>query len=229
MEYMKTLPDKAFDLAIVDPPYGLGASNKNFIRQGKQTGKSLAVSGTRYTAKDWDSNTPDGRYFDQLFRVSKNQIIWGWNYFVQYLNTCPSYIVWNKDNGENLYADCESAWCIIPGAARVFKYKWHGMLQEKMGVKKEERIHPTQKPVALYAWLLENYAETGWKIFDTHLGSGSIAIACEKKGFELTACEIDEEYYNNALARVKKDCDLGLFQTPPSSGEGSVGKKNLLF
>lgn len=201
MQLMSEYPDKYFDLAIVDPPYGIGASTKNFIRQGKQTGKSMAVSGLKYKAGNWDNEIPDRKYFDELFRVSKHQIIWGWNYFVTYLNTCPSYIVWDKENGENLYADCESAWCSIPGAARLYKYKWHGMLQKDMK-NKEERIHPTQKPIGLYKWILNNYAETGWKILDTHLGSGSIAIACHDYKFDLVASEKDTQHYNDAMKRV---------------------------
>lgn len=224
---MKTLPDLSFDLAIVDPPYGIGESKKQRSKGAKGDGRwqGRAKNWEDYTPKDWDNTIPDGRYFTELFRISKHQIIWGWNYFVQYLNTCPSYIVWDKKNGESDFADCETAWCSIEGAARVFPYMWSGFRKEKP----EDRIHPTQKPKALYKWLLENYAEPGYKIFDSHLGSGSIAVVCESMGFDFTGCEIDKEYFDNAVARVKKETDLGLFQTPPSSGEGSVGKKNLLF
>lgn len=210
MEYMAGLPDKAFDIAIVDPPYGIGASN--YKRGGTKHGKSMAKC-KNYGLKDWDSSIPEALYFAELKRVSNNQIIWGWNYFVQHLNNCPSYIVWNKDNGDNLYADCESAWCSIHGAARVFKYKWHGMLQEKMGKRKEERVHPTQKPIALYAWLFKNYCKPGDKILDTHLGSCSSAIAAEKMGFDFVGCEIDKEIFDIGLNRFKKETDLGLFST----------------
>lgn len=202
MALMARYPDKHFDLAIVDPPYGLGASNKAFMRQGKQTGKSMAVSGLRYTAKDWDTAIPDEAYFKELQRVSKNQIIWGGNYFINYLKSTSCMLVWDKVNGDNLYADCEIAWTSFNSAVRKVKYRWHGMLQADMK-NKEIRIHPTQKPIALYKWLLSNYAKNGDKILDTHMGSGSIAIACQQMGYDLTACELDKDYYEAALKRIE--------------------------
>lgn len=212
MEYMKGLPDNAFDLAIVDPPYlDNYAAMQNLNTDMK--GKKAKVG--KYHYNSLENAAPKAEYFEQLFRVSKHQIIWGWNYYVQYLNTCPSYIVWDKDNSGN-FADCETAWCSIKGAARVFKYRWNGMLQENMS-NKEIRIHPTQKPKALYAWLLKNYAKEGWKIFDSHLGSASIAIACDALGFQLTACEIDEKYFNDAKRRFDKETDLPLFNVRTKS------------
>ncbi len=201
LEAMKEMPDNTYDLAIVDPPYGIGASSKNFIRQGKQTGKSMAVSGTKYTAKDWDSAVPNEVYFNELQRVSKNQIVWGGNYFASSLPNSSCWLVWDKVTGDNLYADCELAWTSFNKAVRKFEWMWKGMFQQNMA-NKEVRIHPTQKPVKLYEWLLDNYAKEGDKILDTHLGSGSIAIACHNRKFDLDAWEIDEEYYNNAVERL---------------------------
>ena len=200
LEAMKSMPDNSFDIAIVDPPYGIGASSKNFIRQGKQTGKSMAVSGTKYTAKDWDSAVPNEVYFNELKRVSKNQIVWGGNYFASSLPNSSCWLVWDKVTGDNLYADCELAWTSFNKAVRKFEWMWKGMFQQNMA-NKEERIHPTQKPVALYEWLLKNYTNDGDTILDTHLGSGSIAIACHRMKRQLVGYEIDEEYFNAACKR----------------------------
>lgn len=204
MEYMATCKDKEFDLAIVDPPYGLGASNKAFMRQGKQTGKSMAVSGLRYTAKDWDTAIPDEAYFKELQRVSKNQIIWGGNYFINYLKSTSCMLVWDKVNGDNLYADCEIAWTSFNSAVRKVKYRWHGMLQADMK-NKEVRIHPTQKPMKLYAWILDTYAEKGQRILDTHLGSASSAIAAHYFDCDFVGIEIDKEYFDKAMKRIKNE------------------------
>jgi len=197
LQALKGYGDNYFDWAIVDPPYGIGESSKNFAS------RSCLANADKYTNKEWDNAIPDSFYFSELKRVSKNQIIWGWNYFVSHLNDCPSYIVWNKKNGANDFADCESAWCSKKGAARVFDYRWAGMLQENMK-DKEMRIHPTQKPVQLYKWLLENYTSEGDLILDTHLGSGSIAIACHYMKRKLIAYEIDVEYYEKACKRFKE-------------------------
>lgn len=199
MDVMREIPDGFFELAIVDPPYGINADQ----RRG-DTGKNKHIKQRNYHIGNWDKTIPSEYYFSELFRVSRNQIIWGWNYYIQYLDTCPSYIVWNKDNGENLYADVESAWCSIEGAARLFKWKWHGFLQQQSGWDKENRIHPTQKPVALYKWLLKNYAKPGDKILDTHGGSCSSVIACLEMGFEYLAIEKDPDYHAAAVKRVKQ-------------------------
>lgn len=210
MELMAGYPDGYFDLAIVDPPYGIGASAKSFIRQGKQTGKSKCVSGLKYEAKSWDNATPDENYFIELARVSKNQIVWGGNYFN--LGSTSCYIVWDKDNGNNLYADCELAWASFGSAVRKVKFKWHGMLQQDMK-NKEERCHPTQKPIRLYQWLLDNYADDSCKVLDTHLGSGSSAIAAHYFGCEFTGIEIDEDYYKAAVKRfIENTKQQDLFQ-----------------
>jgi site-specific DNA-methyltransferase (adenine-specific) len=186
LEAMKEMPDKAFDLAIVDPPYGI-----NFAKT--HTGNGWVVR----ESKDWDKETPSPEYFEQLYRVSKNQIIWGANYMVG--NLCPSmgWIFWDKGQREFSLADGELAFTSFKRALRVFDYSRAKLNKERAGV------HPTEKPVALYKWLLKNYAGEGQKILDTHLGSGSIALACWDMGFDLTAFEIDVEYYSNAVDRLE--------------------------
>ncbi len=196
-EYMATLPDKAFDLSIVDPPYGI----KQDGRKNHTRGKLAKPKDYRGMAK-YDDSPPDAEYFKELFRISKNQIIWGGNYFIDNLRATPCFIVWDKDNTGD-FADCELAWTSFDTAVRKFKYRWNGMLQERMD-NKEERIHPNQKPVELYRWLLHNYAKEGDRIFDTHLGSGSSAIAAHKMGFDFVGCELDEEYYKDSLKRFKE-------------------------
>lgn len=192
MEYMRTLPDKRFDLAVVDPPYGIGIHNMNYCKSGaKKFGKAMRRDYSN--TKAWDV-APGKGYFDELFRVSKNQIIWGGNYFD--LPCTKSWIVWDKridDKYSNDFADCELAWSYI-GVARVFRYMWSGFLQGDMK-RKEERFHPTQKPVALYAWIYQRYAKPGDKILDTHLGSGSSRIAAYDAGLDFVGCEIDKEYF----------------------------------
>jgi site-specific DNA-methyltransferase (adenine-specific) len=196
MELMARYPDKYFELAIVDPPYGINESGQTNKTRGK-----LAIS-KDYGNKNWDKESPNTKYFNELIRVSKNQIIWGANHFISRIPFDSScWIVWDKDNGETDFADCELAWTSFKTSVRKFKWKWQGMLQQDMK-NKENRIHPTQKPVQLYKWLLKNYAKEGDKILDTHLGSGSIAIACHDMGFDLTACELDSDYYNAAIKRL---------------------------
>ena len=198
MSLMARYPDKHFDLAIVDPPYGIGEDgSKNKTRTG-----GLAKPKDYKAFAGNDISSPNIEYFNQLIRVSKNQIIFGANHFISkipYNSSC--WIVWDKDNGNTDFADCELAWTSFKTSVRKYKFKWQGMLQENMK-NKELRIHPTQKPVALYKWLLDKYAKQGDKILDTHLGSGSIAIACHDYGFDLTACELDTEYYNKAMDRI---------------------------
>lgn len=199
MVLMARYPDKYFDLAIVDPPYGLKIANSEYLGNDKNDKRwNGRANGYRHIKKDWDNEVPNSEYWNELFRVSKNQIVWGWNYYVSYFNDCPSYIVWNKEASGN-YSDCEMAWCSIKGTNKIFKWLWNGFRKQQP----EARIHPTQKPVPLYKWLLDKYAKQGDKILDTHLGSGSIAIACHDYGFELTACELDKEYYNKAIERIK--------------------------
>lgn len=213
MEYMAGLPDKAFDLAIVDPPYGIGASD--YKRGGTKYGKSFAKCKV-YSKKNWDFKKPSPEFIKELKRVSKNQIIFGANHFIESINKdSPSWIVWDKDNGEGSgYADCELPWTSFPTAVRRFKYRWAGMLQEKMGDLKEERIHQTQKPIALYAWILKKYANEGDRILDTHGGSMSSAIAAQKLGFDMVLCEIDEEHFDKGVKRFKIETANPLFEQP---------------
>jgi len=196
MQLMARYEDNYFDLAIVDPPYGINADKKR-----GDTGKNSHIKQKDYHFGNWDNEIPPKKYFLELKRVSKNQIIWGGNYFLDYLNSTSCFIVWDKKNGENLYADCELAWCSFNSAVRKFDWRWHGFLQQNMK-QKQNRIHPTEKPIQLYEWLLMNYAKEGDKILDTHLGSGSIAIACHNLGFDLTACELDKEYYEASMKRI---------------------------
>lgn len=190
MLLMARYPDKYFDLAIVDPPYGIGAGGKSFINGTSKTIKEY------YRKNDWDLQRPSKQYFKELLRVSKNQMIWGGNYFADLLPPFKCFIFWDKTIHGNSYADGELCWTSFDKVARYFR-------ENISQTNSEGRIHPTQKSVKLYKWLLEKYANPGDKILDTHLGSGSIAIACHDYGFELTACELDQEYYEKAIQRIK--------------------------
>lgn len=199
VEGMKQFPDKYFDLAVVDPPYGIGINNQS---QGKGGGVARKID---YTKKDWDNECPHPEYFDLLQRKSKNQIIWGANHFIDNIPfnvSSPCWIVWDKDNGETDFADCELAWTSFKTAVRRFKWTWAGMRQQNMK-DKEERIHPTQKPIALYDWIYKTYATEGMKIIDTHLGSGSNRIAAHKYKMDFTAFEIDKEYFDKQEKRYR--------------------------
>lgn len=191
MEGMKEIPDKFFDLAIVDPPYGINVTKMNM-------GSRRTVKPNK---KTWDSKTPDKAYFNELFRVSKNQIIWGGNYFDLPPTRC--FIVWDK--GESLYgrsfAEAELAWTSIDASARIFKHTPND----------PTRIHPTQKPIALYEWVLTKFAKPGDKILDTHVGSGSSLIACHNLDMSYMGFEIDKDYFDKAterIERVKAQCRL---------------------
>lgn len=192
MVMMARYPDNYFDLAVVDPPYGLDLANMN-MGVGKSK-KASKIQNRKWKPKDWDKETPTPEYFAQLFRVSKNQIIWGGNYFD--LPPCKNYIIWDKEIPEGLsFADCEMAWTSFDKAPKMFRHSAY--------LDKANKFHPTQKPVKLYKWLLDKYAKPNDKILDTHLGSGSIAIACHDYKFELTACELDKEYFDKAIQRIK--------------------------
>lgn len=202
MQALKEIPDNYFDLAIVDPPYGIGYSQSAHKNSGQQYGKALAKKAD-YDFKDWDSSSPDKEYFEELRRVSKNQIIWGANHFISnmpYDSSC--WIVWDKVNGTNHFADCELAWTSFDTAVRKFEFMWNGMLQGNMK-DKEIRFHPTQKPVQLYAWLLNRYAKKGDKILDTHVGSASSLVACYRLGFDYIGFEIDKDYFEKAQKRLE--------------------------
>lgn len=199
MDLMARYEDNYFDLAIVDPPYGIDVTNQS---QGKGGGVAKKIE---YKKTDWDKIAPNQTYFKELKRVSKNQIIWGANHFIENIPNANSscWVVWDKDNGSTDFADCELAYTSFNTAVRKIKWKWSGMLQQDMK-NKEIRIHPTQKPIKLYEWLLMKYAKENDKILDTHLGSGSIAIACHNLGFELTGCELDKDYYKAAMKRINE-------------------------
>jgi site-specific DNA-methyltransferase (adenine-specific) len=187
IQLMARYPDNYFDLAIVDPPYGIDYAKR------KQKNKNSKI---KYTPKNWDINRPTPEYFTELKRVSKQQIIWGGNYFLDILGNSKGMICWDKCQPEGLdQAMCEFAWTSIDKTAKIVKTS----IQQIQFT----RTHPTEKPTKLYKWLLKMYATDGMKILDTHLGSGSIAIACHDYGFELTACELDKEYYDKAIKRIK--------------------------
>ena len=191
MELMSRYKDNYFDLAIVDPPYGYG-DKKTDILNFRQTEQH----------REWNI-APTEEYFKELFRVSKNQIIWGGNYFPFVWNfggRC--FIYWHKGNPVPNFADGELAWTSFNKNAKQFDYRYYGNLEGNTSSSK--KFHPTQKPVKLYEWLLMNFAKEGDKILDTHLGGGSIAIACHNLGYDLTACELDEEYFNAAMKRIKQ-------------------------
>lgn len=200
---MKTMKDKQFDLAIVDPPYGLtkGMDKRgvcNIPHGGKRANKNQHL----YTEikGNWNVAPPD-EYFVELMRVSKNQIIFGGNYFpILWKEPTRSMIVWDKQQVSLKHADLEMAWCSMDRNAKLYRYRWAGN-HAGNGVM-VPRYHPTQKPICLYEWLLDNYAKQGDSILDTHLGSGSIAIACHDKGFDLTAYEINKKYFNRANDRL---------------------------
>ena len=190
MNVMKIFKDKQFDLAIVDPPYGIGISGQKEKKQGKKSDRKY------HEEKNWDLSIPEKEYFLELFRVSKNQIIWGANYFVEHLfQGKKGWIVWDKAQHGLTMSDCELAFSSFDFPTRIFK-------QNRVILLQEGTIHPTQKPVKLYEWILMNYAKEGDKILDTHFGSLSIGIACHDLGFELTAIELDKDYYEAGKKRL---------------------------
>jgi len=187
MEYMKTCKDNQFDLAIVDPPYGLGKRTTD--GGSKRNTQTKFMDDIRRT--NWDDSTPTKEYFDELKRVSKNQIVWGGNYFE--LHSYRTFVVWDKMTYVPTMSQVEMAVTSFDSPARLVK----------INSNQSDRIHPTQKPVKLYEWLLRNYAKEGDKILDTHLGSGSIAIACDNLSFDLVGCELDKDYFDKAVARLE--------------------------
>lgn len=218
MEAMREMPDKAFDLAVVDVPYGIGEGGQKSGSRGKQVSFRKSKSNAKAYSKVYhtfdDSKAPGEEYFEQLMRVSKNQIIFGANHFISkipYDSHC--WIVWDKENDANDFADCELAWTSFKSAVRIFRFKWNGILQGNMK-DKEIRIHPTQKPVALYRWIFSRYAKPGDKILDTHLGSGSSRIAAYDAGLDFVGYEIDKEYFDKQEERFKKHISQGRLFTP---------------
>lgn len=201
MELMARYPDKHFDLAMVDPPYGIGIHKMNYTQS---LNGGVAKRRDYSSVTDWDANVPNPEYFAELKRVSKNQIIWGGNYFD--LPLTKSWIVWDKRTEakySNDFADGELAWTSFDIPLKIFRWLWSGMMQQNMK-NKQERIHPTEKPVALYDWIFKNYATEGQTILDTHLGSGSSRIAAYKNKLNFVGCEIDKEYFEASDKRFKE-------------------------
>ena len=192
LEAMKEFPDNHFCLAVCDPPYGINASKGTW-------GSSNKGKVTNYEKKDWDKSIPNNEYFKELKRVSKNQIIWGGNFFGLQASNC--WLVWDKLNTAD-FADCELAWTSFESAIRKFSYRWNGMIQGDMK-NKEIRIHSCQKPVALYDWIFNNYATEGMKILDTHLGSQSSRISAYKYKMDFTGYELDTDYFAQGCKRFE--------------------------
>jgi site-specific DNA-methyltransferase (adenine-specific) len=203
MEFMKSKPDKCYDLAIVDPPYGIGIDG-----QKESICKNPKHNRKKHNKKDWDSSIPDKDYFQELERVSKNQIIWGGNYFVPHLDKGKKgWIVWDKGQHGLTMSDCELAYSSFDVPTRV-------VVINRVELRKDGTIHPTQKPIDLYRWLLQNYAKPNDKILDTHGGSMSIAIACDMEGFDLDICEIDKDYFNAGVKRFENYKRQGVLFSP---------------
>lgn len=217
MEYMRTLPDNYFQLAIADPPYGVSyARGKN----------GWGVCDNRPALKDvkWDSKIPEQEFFDELQRVSVNVIIWGGNYFTHLLPVSKCWVVWDKLDGstnKSVFADAELAWTNMTKVVRIFRLRQMGFISD---TKDEIRIHPTQKPSELYAWLLKNYAKQGDRIFDPMMGSQSSRIAAYKMGFDYVGCELDTEYFDKGNERFAKECK-GETRLP----DGRIVKQLTLF
>ena len=194
MEYMATVPDKYFDLAIVDPPYGIG-----IVQQMEKTvaSKSSMMKGSNgITGGHWDDAIPKKEYFDELKRITKNQIIWGGNYFLDYLGATRCFCIWDKMNGTNPMADAELAWKSMGGTTRMFR-------MHHFSAGYESKQHPTQKPQSLYRWLVKNYAKQGDRILDTHVGSASSLVVYEEMGFEYVGYELDPDYYRDSCKRLE--------------------------
>ena len=205
MELMRSFPDKYFELAVVDPPYGLDLANMN-MGVGKSK-KASKIQNRKWKPKDWDNETPTFEYFAQLFTVSKNQIIWGGNYFN--LPPCKNYIIWDKEIPEGLsFADCEMAWTSFDKAPKMFRHSAY--------LDKANKFHPTQKPVKLYDWIFKNYLPNGGKVLDTHGGSMSSVISAIKAGnIEMTCSELDKDYFKAAKERILTfQSQLDMFAPP---------------
>lgn len=220
---MAQFPDKYFALAIVDPPYGIGEDGgkkrSNYVRQ--KNGNRIFVPDGGYEKKTWDDKPPEREYFNELFRVSRNQIVFGVNYF-NFIEFGPGRIVWDKCNDGSDQSDAEIAYCSLNNRVDIFRFMWRGMFQGKsiyegtvqQGNKKlnEKRIHPCQKPVALYEWILQRYAKPGDIILDTHVGSASSLIACHRAGYEYVGFEVDKDYYTVSKKRLDREtAQLSLF------------------
>jgi site-specific DNA-methyltransferase (adenine-specific) len=209
MDLMRGFPDKHFDLAIVDPPYGIGFDGDSTLGNNSSAKWKNPAKSERYAQKEWDKSPPPMEYFVELRRVSRKQIIWGGNYFL--LPPTGGWIIWAKGTAEGMsLSDAELAWTNAANNVKICELLWSGFRK----CEQVERFHPTQKPVKLYTWLLENYATPGQRILDTHLGSGSSAIACAQFGAYLDACEIDADYFAAAIARIRRELAQGQLFEP---------------
>jgi site-specific DNA-methyltransferase (adenine-specific) len=197
LEVMKEIPDKSVNLVLTDPPYGIKESNEKNKTRGKY------CSPKDYGHYDWDKQKVKKEYFEEIRRVSKNQVIFGGNYYASILGDSSCWLVWDKDNGKNDFSDCELAWTSFKTAVRKFKWRWNGMLQEDMK-NKEKRVHPTQKPLPLFKWILEKYSQPNDIILDPFLGSGTTALACLELNRHFIGIELSPEYCEIARNRISK-------------------------
>jgi len=195
LEIMKGMPNKSVDLVVTDPPYGIGMDKTFFMN------KKSKINATIYGNNNWDNKIPSKIVFDEMFRISKNQIIFGGNYFVEYLYNSPCWLVWDKNNGKTIYADCELLWTSFEKAVRKYVWRWQGMLQQNMG-NKDKRYHPTQKPKGLLMKILNDWSNKNDIILDPFLGSGTTAVACKELGRRYIGIEISEEYCEIARRRI---------------------------
>jgi site-specific DNA-methyltransferase (adenine-specific) len=202
LDFLKKCPDNYFSLVLTDPPYGIGVNKKTVIFDGTVQGKGFGARRSNWQKKDWDDAIPQKEIFDEIFRVSKNQIIWGGNYFAGYLHNSSCWIVWDKDNGTNDFADCELAYTNFSSAVRKYLYRWNGCLQGNIK-EKEIRIHPTQKPLPLFQWCLGKYSKEGDLILDCFSGSGTTAVACHNLKRRFICIEKDPEYWAASVKRLE--------------------------
>lgn len=196
LEVMKEIPDKSINLVLTDPPYGIKESNE------KNRTRARLAKTTDFGHYDWDKQKVKKEYFEEIRRVSKNQVIFGGNYYASILGDSSCWLVWDKDNGKNDFSDCELAWTSFKTAVRKFKWRWNGMLQEDMK-NKEKRVHPTQKPLPLFKWILEKYSQPNDIILDPFLGSGTTALACLELNRHFIGIELSPEYCEIAEKRIK--------------------------
>lgn len=196
-DVMREIKDKEIDLILTDPPYGIGVDGG--------IGGGVYAKKSNFEKKGWDNESPENKIFEEIFRIGKNQIIFGANHFISKIPyDSSSWIVWDKDNGDNNFADCELAWTSHKTAVRKFRWKWQGMLQQNMK-DKDVKIHPTQKPVALMSWCLNKYSKENDLIFDGFAGSGTTAIACIRTKRRFIGCELDKEYFEKACERIETE------------------------
>jgi site-specific DNA-methyltransferase (adenine-specific) len=192
LDVLRGMPDASVDAVVTDPPYGIKADRRQRARGGKQHGRAMAAS-RDYGATSWDDARPSADVFREMLRVGRDAVVFGGNYFADLLPPSSSWIVWDKDNGTNNYADFELAWTSHKRAARKVRWRWHGMLQEP-GHPKDVRVHPTQKPLGLMLWVIENYTKPGDLILDPYAGSGTTGLACQMLGRRFIGIEREAEY-----------------------------------